>query len=154
MSMIVRRVPRVLHAFLPSRFAGVSILAALVVALLALAPATIGRPAWAAAGDDDEKPEKPTKGPAEFKGLKYRNLGPSVGGRVARVSGVPGDPLTYWAATASGGVWKSDDGGVSWKSVWDDQPVASIGSIAVSPSNPGVIYVGTGEANIRGNVEI
>jgi photosystem II stability/assembly factor-like uncharacterized protein len=148
--MIVRRVPRSIHALIPSRFAGVSILAALVLALLALAPATTGRPAWAA--DDDEKAEKPTKGPAEFKGLKYRNLGPSVGGRVSRVSGVPGDPLTYWAATASGGVWKSDDGGVSWKSVWDDQPVASIGSMAVSPLNPSVVYVGTGEANIRGNV--
>src|SRR5580765_1969995 len=153
MSMIVRRVPRSIHASIPSRFAGFSVPAALVFALLVLlVPATTGRPAWAA--DDDDKPEKPTKGPAEFKGLKYRNVGPSVGGRVARVSGVPGDPLTYWAATASGGVWKSDDGGVSWKSVWDDQPVASIGSIAVSPSNPGVIYVGTGEANIRGNVEI
>src|SRR5439155_721542 len=66
--------------------------------------------------------------------------------------GVPGDPLTYYAATASGGVWKSADGGLTWKPVFDDQPTSSIGSIAVAPSDPNVVYVGTGEANIRGNV--
>jgi photosystem II stability/assembly factor-like uncharacterized protein len=60
--------------------------------------------------------------------------------------------LTYYAATASGGVWKSVDGGLTWKPIFDDQPTSSIGSIAVAPSDPNVIYVGTGEANIRGNV--
>jgi photosystem II stability/assembly factor-like uncharacterized protein len=91
-------------------------------------------------------------GPTEFKPLKFRPIGPVAGGRVARATGVPGDPLTYYAATASGGVWKSADGGIHWKPIFDDQPVASIGSIAVSPSDPNVIYVGSGEANIRGNV--
>jgi photosystem II stability/assembly factor-like uncharacterized protein len=71
---------------------------------------------------------------------------------VARVAGVPGDPYTYYAATASGGVWKSLDGGTQWKPVFDDQPVSSIGSIAVAPSDANVVYVGSGEANIRGNV--
>src|SRR5205823_5929253 len=56
------------------------------------------------------------------------------------------------AAAASGGVWKSSDGGLAWKPVFDDQPTSSIGSIAVAPSDPSVVYVGTGEANIRGNV--
>src|SRR5215831_12531351 len=70
-------------------------------------------------------------GPAEFNFLKYRMIGPAVGGRVSRACGVPGDPLTYYAATASGGVWKSSDGGATWKSIFDDQPIASIGSIAV-----------------------
>ena len=106
----------------------------------------------ARAADDPDKPEKPGKGPAEFKGLKYRLVGPAVGGRVSRVAGVPGNPLVYYAATASGGVWKSEDGGLDWKSIWDDQPISSIGSIAVAPSDPNVIYVGSGEANIRGNV--
>jgi photosystem II stability/assembly factor-like uncharacterized protein len=92
------------------------------------------------------------KSPKEFAPVKYRNIGPYAGGRVSRSSGVPGDPLTYYAATASGGVWKSADGGLTWKPVFDDQPTSSIGSIAVAPSDPNVVYVGTGEANIRGNV--
>ena len=93
-----------------------------------------------------------SKQPAPFDSLKFRSIGPAAGGRVSRVAGVPGDPLTYYAATAAGGVWKSADGGLSWKSVFDDQPISSIGSIAVAPSNANVVYVGSGEANIRGNV--
>jgi len=88
----------------------------------------------------------------EFAALKYRNVGPFAGGRVSRACGVPGDPLVYFAATASGGVWKSTDGGHAWKSVFDDQPTSSIGSIALAPSDTNVVYVGSGEANIRGNV--
>src|SRR6266550_472462 len=90
--------------------------------------------------------------PKDFA-LKYRQVGPFAGGRVSRACGVPGDPLTYFAATASGGVWKSADGGLTWKPIFDDQPTSSIGSIAVAASDPNVVYVGTGEANIRGNVE-
>lgn len=93
-----------------------------------------------------------TKAPPEYAALKYRLVGPYAGGRVSRACGVPGDPLTYYAATASGGVWKSSDGGMNWKPIFDDQPTSSIGSIAVAASDPNVIYVGTGEANIRGNV--
>jgi len=100
---------------------------------------------------DTPKPTRP-ESPKEFKALKYRNIGPAAGGRVARATGVPGNPLLYYAATASGGVWMSSDGGTTWKSVFDDQPISSIGSIAVAPSDPNVIYVGSGEANIRGNV--
>src|SRR5213083_2188920 len=90
--------------------------------------------------------------PKDFAGMKYRLVGPFAGGRVSRACGVPGDPLTYYAATASGGVWKSADGGLTWKSIFDDQPTSSIGSIAVAPTDPSVVYVGSGEANIRGNV--
>jgi photosystem II stability/assembly factor-like uncharacterized protein len=88
----------------------------------------------------------------EDSGLAYRLLGPAAGGRTTRVVGVPGDPLTYYLATAAGGVWKSSNGGTGWESVFDDQPVSSIGSVAVANTNPGVVYVGSGEANIRGNV--
>jgi photosystem II stability/assembly factor-like uncharacterized protein len=96
-------------------------------------------------------PDRPDS-PKEFKALKYRNIGPAAGGRVARATGVPGNPAVFYAATASGGVWKSIDGGTTWRSVFDDQPISSIGSIAVAPSDPNVVYVGSGEANIRGNV--
>src|SRR5260370_41924605 len=91
-----------------------------------------------------DEPEKPDP----FKGIKFRNIGPRIGGLVCRACGVPGDPFTYYAATAGGGVWKSSDGGLTWKPIFDDQPVSSIGSIAVAPSDPNVIYVGSGEANI------
>jgi photosystem II stability/assembly factor-like uncharacterized protein len=115
------------------------------VALLCLFAAAAGT-----ARSDDE----PKGGPPEFRGrLKYRNIGPAAGGRVCRACGVPGDPLTYYAATAAGGVWKSADGGLHWKPVFDEQPASSIGSIAVAPSDSNVVYVGTGEANIRGNVQ-
>ena len=87
-----------------------------------------------------------------LRGLDYRLIGPALGGRVARVAGVPGDPLRSYAATAAGGVWRSTNGGADWKPVFDNQPVSSIGSIAVAPSDPNVVWVGSGEANIRGNV--
>ncbi|VTR96772.1 WD40/YVTN/BNR-like repeat-containing protein [Tuwongella immobilis] len=93
----------------------------------------------------------PTANPA-LKSLEYRNIGPVTGGRVTRVAGVPGDPLTYYAAAASGGVWKSTNGGLTFSPVFDDQSTQSVGSIVVAPSDPNVVYVGSGEANIRGNV--
>jgi photosystem II stability/assembly factor-like uncharacterized protein len=101
----------------------------------------------------DEPPES-KGGPKAFKRLKFRSIGPAAGGRVCRACGVPGDPRTWYAATAAGGVWKSVDGGTHWKSIFDDQPISSVGSIAVAASDPNVIYVGSGEANIRGNVEV
>jgi photosystem II stability/assembly factor-like uncharacterized protein len=99
----------------------------------------------------DEEDEKPSKGP--FKNLKYRMIGPAAGGRVSRSCGVPGDPSTYYVAAASGGVWKTTDAGLTWKPIFDDQPASSMGAIAVAPSDPNIVYVGSGEANIRGNVE-
>jgi photosystem II stability/assembly factor-like uncharacterized protein len=115
--------------------------AALLLLIPLLAPTAI------AADEPDE-----SKAPKYLAGLTYRLVGPYAGGRISRACGVPGDPLTYYAAAASGGVWKSADGGLIWKPVFDDQPTASTGSIAVAPSDPNVIYVGSGEANIRGNI--
>ncbi len=88
-----------------------------------------------------------------FAQLKYRHIGP-VGNRVSAVVGVPGDPNIYYAGAASGGIFKSEDAGAGWKPVFDDQPVASIGSLAVAPSDPNVVWAGTGETFIRSNVSI
>ncbi|MCG8459093.1 MAG: hypothetical protein MI919_22680, partial [Holophagales bacterium] len=88
-----------------------------------------------------------------FDALEYRFVGP-VGNRVPAVVGVPGDLLVYYAGAASGGVWKSTDGGHGWQPIFDDQPVASIGALAVSPSDPNVVWVGTGEAFIRSNISM
>src|SRR5437879_7635478 len=76
----------------------------------------------------------------------FRFVGPRVGNRVAAIAGVPGDQSTYYAGAASGGVWKSTDGGNRWTPVFDKQPAAAIGSLAVSPSDPSVVWAGTGEA--------
>src|SRR5690348_10201907 len=80
---------------------------------------------------------------AIFSQLRYRYIGP-VGNRVAAVAGVTGDPSTYYAGAASGGVWKTTDGGIHWQPIFDDQPVQSIGALAVAPSDPNVVWVGTG----------
>ena len=85
--------------------------------------------------------------------LPYRHIGP-VGNRVSAVTGVPGDANTYFFGAASGGVFRSNDGGHHWDPVFDNQNVASIGSIAIAPSDANVVWVGTGEAFIRSNVSI
>src|SRR5438094_3309748 len=85
---------------------------------------------------------------AVYQRLRYRYIGPE-GNRVTSVAGVPGDPNTYYAGAASGGLWKSTDGGIHWDAVFDKQPVSSVGAIAVAPSDPNVVYAGTGEPFTR-----
>jgi photosystem II stability/assembly factor-like uncharacterized protein len=87
-----------------------------------------------------------------LQGMQYRLIGPFRGGRVLTVSGIPGDPQTYYFGAASGGVWKSVDGAAHWSPLFDKEAVASIGSIAIAPSDSNVIYVGTGEGCLRGNI--
>ena len=77
--------------------------------------------------------------------LKFRYMGPAAAGRIASVAGVPGDPNTYYLGSASGGLWKSTDAGTSFVPIFDDQPVAAIGAIAVADSDPNIVWVGTGE---------
>src|SRR6266566_2059004 len=72
--------------------------------------------------------------------------------RLLAVTGVPSQPNTYYFGATGGGVWKTTDGGISWDPLFDKQPVSSIGAVAVADSDPNVIYVGTGEACIRGNI--
>src|SRR5229473_1084692 len=87
-----------------------------------------------------------------FSAMKWRQVGPFRGGRVLAVTGVPGEPNVFYFGAAAGGVWKSTDAGANWAPIFDKEQIASIGSIAVSPSDHNVIYVGTGEACIRGNI--
>jgi photosystem II stability/assembly factor-like uncharacterized protein len=91
--------------------------------------------------------------PEHLNALDYRHIG-VVGNRIASVSGVVGDPLTYFAGAASGGLWKTDDGGITWRPVFDDQDVASVGALAVSVSDPTIVWAGTGEPHIRSNVTV
>ena len=85
--------------------------------------------------------------------LAYRHIGP-VGNRVASVVGVAGDPLTYYAGAASGGIWKSDDGGEYWRPIFDDQEDHAVGALAVAPSDAEIVWAGTGEPHIRSNVSL
>jgi photosystem II stability/assembly factor-like uncharacterized protein len=88
-----------------------------------------------------------------FAGSDFRHIGP-VGNRVSAVIGEQGNPNVYYFGAASGGVFKSEDGGHNWRPIFDDQPALSIGALAVAPSDPNVVWAGTGEAFIRSNVSI
>jgi photosystem II stability/assembly factor-like uncharacterized protein len=90
--------------------------------------------------------------PDLFSGLKWRLIGPFRGGRCIAATGVPGDPNTFYFGAVDGGMWKSSNAGVTWKPIFDNQAVASIGAVAIAASEPAVIYAGTGESDIRSNL--
>src|SRR5499427_7090973 len=77
--------------------------------------------------------------------FRFRFVGPAVGNRVASIAGVPGDPSIYYAGAASGGVWKTTDGGLHWAPIADGLGVAAIGALAVAPSDSSIVWAGTGE---------
>ncbi len=126
--MFIARIHRIVPWF---------VLAAAVTAV----PAAYARAASAETG----------KGP--FAQLHVRDLGPAIaGGRVSAVAGIAGNPRVYYVGAAAGGVWKTTDGGMSWKPIFAHEATASIGAIAVAPSNPSLVWVGTGEPNIRNDI--
>src|SRR5690242_5995687 len=90
--------------------------------------------------------------PSLYAGLRWRCIGPFRGGRALAAAGVPGEAETFYFGAVGGGVWKTTDAGRVWKPVFDGQAIGSIGALAVAPSNPGVIYVGTGEADMRSDI--
>lgn len=90
--------------------------------------------------------------PALFQDLSWRLIGPFRGGRVLAVSGVAGGPEHFYFGGVNGGVWETRDAGRTWTPIFDAQPTGSIGTLAVSRSNPKVIYVGTGEADMRSDI--
>jgi photosystem II stability/assembly factor-like uncharacterized protein len=112
-----------------------------VLSLLAIARAA--DPATPPAGAIDEK---------LFRGMQWRQVGPFRGGRALAVEGIPGEPGTYYFGAVAGGVWKTTDGGSNWTPLFDKEAISSIGAIAVAPSDHNIVYVGTGEAALRGNI--
>jgi photosystem II stability/assembly factor-like uncharacterized protein len=98
--------------------------------------------------------QQPTRPSVEsYRPLHWRFIGPE-GNRFSAAAGVPGDPHVYYVGAASGGVYKTTDGGVNWSPIFDGHPVQSIGSLAVAPSDPNVVWAGTGEAHIRSHISI
>jgi photosystem II stability/assembly factor-like uncharacterized protein len=85
--------------------------------------------------------------------LRFRHIGPT-GNRLTSVVGIPGQPNIYYVGAASGGIWKTTDGGVHWEPIFDSQPVSSIGALAIAPSNPNIVWAGTGEPWIRSHISV
>jgi len=138
-----------------------AIAAPVCAVLLVTSTAIVARQAGGAAAPQKIAPVVPkprpamlaSVDPALLAGLNYRLVGPSRGGRVTTVTGVPSQPKTFYMGVASGGVFRTTDGGGTWTPISDGQiPLGSIGSIAVADSNPDIIYVGTGSDGVRSNV--
>src|ERR1700731_3424976 len=115
---------------------------------LTLLPAAIGMaqtpaPTPTAASAIDEK---------LFRGMQWRQVGPFRGGRALAGEGVSGEPSTFYFGAVAGGVWKTTDGGADWGPLFDKESISSIGALAVAPSDHNIVYVGTGEAAVRGNI--
>src|ERR1044072_4412665 len=85
--------------------------------------------------------------------LRYRHIGPT-GNRLTSVVGIPGQPNIYYTGAASGGIWKTIDGGVHWEPIFDSEPVSSIGALAIAPSDPNIVWAGTGEPWIRSHISV
>jgi photosystem II stability/assembly factor-like uncharacterized protein len=96
----------------------------------------------------------PAIDPALFQELHWRNIGPFRGGRTVAAVGIPSQPSVFYAGAVDGGVWKTDDFGRTWRPIFDDEPTGSIGAIAVAPSDPRILYVGSGEGLQRPDLSV
>src|SRR6185503_4909361 len=117
------------------------LLSALAAAAVVLAPPAVAAPA----GRDVN--------PALYQGLRWRNIGPALGGRSLAVAGSAARPNEYYFGATGGGLWKTTNGGTSWAPVTDGKiSSSSVGAVAVCPANPDVVYIGMGETASRGNI--
>src|SRR6266436_307100 len=92
--------------------------------------------------------------PNLYQNLRWRCIGPHRGGRTVGATGVPGQPNVFYIGVNNGGVWKTNDYGHTWVSIFDDQPTGSIGALAVAPSHPEIIYAGSGEGLRRPDLSV
>ncbi|HZF66607.1 MAG TPA: glycosyl hydrolase, partial [Gemmatirosa sp.] len=140
---------------MPRSVVRAALLAAVVPAVLVAQPVPRGTPNTPGPAPRALPPDAPAGAAFDtsaFAALKWREIGPHRGGRSVAVAGSAARPLEYWMGTTGGGVFKTTDGGMSWQPVTDKYFGGTIGYIAVAESNPDVVYVGTGEYAIRGNV--
>ncbi|MBI4522020.1 MAG: sialidase, partial [Gemmatimonadetes bacterium] len=121
-----------------------SLCASLALVLSALTPAAVF---------GQQRAPVPQIDPALYSQLTWRTIGPA-GNRVSAVVGIPGDPNTYYIGAASGGIWKTADAGLNWEPIFDDQTAQSIGSLAISPSDPSTVWAGSGEACVRSHISV
>lgn len=119
------------------------------LALLVLGLSMAG---WACAANPVATAGPAAVDPAHYQALHWRLIGPFRGGRVLTVAGIPGDSRHFYFGAVDGGVWSTQDAGRTWQPLFDSQPVGSIGAIAIAPSSPSTIYVGTGEADMRSDI--
>lgn len=89
-----------------------------------------------------------------FSNLRWRSIGPLRGGRTRAVAGIADQPNVLYAGVVNGGIWKTNDFGRTWQPIFDDQPTGSIGAIAIAPSDPNIIYVGSGEGLQRPDLSV
>src|SRR6188474_3441090 len=92
--------------------------------------------------------------PSLFNSIKWRMVGPHRGGRTVGAAGVPTQPNVFYIGVNNGGVWKTTDYGRTWKPIFDKESTGSVGDVAVSPSNPSIVYVGTGEGLHRPDLSV
>ena len=115
-----------------------------IVLVLGLAAGAAAAPPAPAPSPSPAAPE------AALQGLEFRNIGPALmGGRIDDFAVLEDDPSTFYVATAAGGLWKTQNAGTTFEPIFDDQPVSSIGDVTLAPSDPSIVYVGTGEPNNR-----
>ena len=107
---------------------------------------------WACAADSPATAAPSSVDPSNYQALHWRLIGPFRGGRVLAVTGIPGNDRRFYFGAVDGGVWETKDAGRTWQPIFDHEPVGSIGAIAIAPSLPSTIYVGTGEADMRSDI--